>query len=78
MTDTAVPKLNLKQVLSGAQLPALPQSAIRLLELSQDASNGPTEFAVPIDQLTNVTYYLEVAVEDATAIGEGYTRLILQ
>jgi HD-like signal output (HDOD) protein len=39
----------LKQILSGAQLPALPQSAIRLLELSQDASNGPPEFAVPIE-----------------------------
>jgi HD-like signal output (HDOD) protein len=30
-------------------LPALPQSAIRLLELSQDPSNGPAEFAVPIE-----------------------------
>jgi HD-like signal output (HDOD) protein len=49
MTDSAVPKLDLKQVLSGAQLPALPQSAIRLLELSQDPDNGPAEFAVPIE-----------------------------
>ena len=31
------------------QLPALPQSAIRLLELSQDPANGPAEFAVPIE-----------------------------
>jgi HD-like signal output (HDOD) protein len=49
MTDAAVPKLDLKQVLSAAQLPALPQSAIRLLELSQDPNNGPAEFAVPIE-----------------------------
>jgi len=49
MTDKAVPRLDLKQILSGAQLPALPQSAIRLLELSQDPSNGPAEFAVPIE-----------------------------
>jgi len=49
MTDAAVPKLDLKQILSAAQLPALPQSAIRLLELSQDPNNGPAEFAVPIE-----------------------------
>jgi len=41
--------IDLKRVLAGAQLPALPQSAIRLLELSQDPANGPTEFAVPIE-----------------------------
>jgi len=41
--------LELKKILSIAQLPGLPQSAIRLLELSQDPSNGPAEFAVPIE-----------------------------
>ena len=41
--------VDLKRLLSGAQLPALPQSAIRLLELSQDPDNGPAEFAVPIE-----------------------------
>lgn len=40
---------SLKDLLQGAQLPALPQSAIRLLELSQDPNNGPTEFAAPIE-----------------------------
>lgn len=40
---------DLKKLLAGAQLPALPQSAIRLLELSQDPDNGPPEFAVPIE-----------------------------
>jgi HD-like signal output (HDOD) protein len=40
---------DLKRMLTGAQLPALPQSAIRLLELSQDANNGPSEFASPIE-----------------------------
>jgi len=39
----------LKKILSIAQLPGLPQSAIRLLELSQDPTNGPAEFAVPIE-----------------------------
>src|SRR5215216_4872985 len=42
-------KPTLKELLAGAQLPALPQSAIRLLELSQDPDNGPAEFAVPIE-----------------------------
>lgn len=40
---------DLKDLLRSAQLPALPQSAIRLLELSQDPNNGPAEFAIPIE-----------------------------
>ena len=40
---------NLDRLLENAQLPALPQSAIRLLELSQDAKNGPADFAKPIE-----------------------------
>jgi len=35
--------------LSGAQLPALPQSAIRVMELSKDPDNGPAEFSIPIE-----------------------------
>ncbi len=42
-------QISLEEVLASAQLPALPQTAIRLLELSQDASNGPAEFAKPIE-----------------------------
>jgi len=41
MPDVKRPTVDLKRILAGAQLPALPQSAIRLLELSQDARNGP-------------------------------------
>ncbi len=48
-TETQSPTIDLKKVLVGAQLPALPQSAIRLLELSQDPENGPVEFAIPIE-----------------------------
>jgi HD-like signal output (HDOD) protein len=40
---------NLQRILQGAQLPALPQSAIRLMELSRDQDNGPSEYAVPIE-----------------------------
>lgn len=45
--ETALQQL--QQILQGAQLPALPQSAIRLMELSRDPDNGPGEFAVPIE-----------------------------
>ena len=43
------PIADLERLLAGAQLPALPQSAIRLLELARDAENGPVEFAGPIE-----------------------------
>lgn len=45
----AIDALNLDEVLKGGQLPALPQSAINLLQLSKDPSIGPTQFAVPIE-----------------------------
>lgn len=40
---------DLAQLTSNVQLPALPQSAVRLLQLSQDPNNGPAEFATPIE-----------------------------
>jgi HD-like signal output (HDOD) protein len=40
---------SLEKVVAAAQLPALPQSAICLLELSQNPENGPGEFAAPIE-----------------------------
>ena len=55
MPTTQTPTVDLKKVLVGAQLPALPQSAIRLLELSQDPDNGPAEFAVPIESDPGLT-----------------------
>jgi len=41
--------VDLRKILNAAQLPALPQSAVRLLELSQDPENGPAEYAEPIE-----------------------------
>ena len=55
MPTTKTPTVDLKKVLVGAQLPALPQSAIRLLELSQDPENGPAEFAIPIESDPGLT-----------------------
>src|SRR6187431_1521120 len=47
--------ISLEKLLSGAQLPALPQSAIRLLELSQNPDNGAYQFAVPIESDPGLT-----------------------
>jgi HD-like signal output (HDOD) protein len=49
MKNSSEPKLELRKLISMAQLPGLPQSAIRLLQLSQNPTNGPAEFAVPIE-----------------------------
>ena len=49
MRGTSFPSVNLHKVLIAAQLPALPQSAIRLLQLSRDEANGPAEFAPLIE-----------------------------
>ena len=40
---------NLQRMLIATQLAALPQSAIRLLELSRDANSGPADYAAPIE-----------------------------
>jgi hypothetical protein len=40
---------DLNEVLANTQLPALPTSAMKLLELSQDPKNGPAEYAKPIE-----------------------------
>jgi HD-like signal output (HDOD) protein len=52
---TANTSFQLDKLLGRAQLPALPQSAIRLLELSQDPDNGPAEFAIPIESDPGLT-----------------------
>ncbi len=49
MKKAPVPKLELKKILPLAQLPGLPQSAVRLMQLSKDPANGPAECAVPIE-----------------------------
>ncbi|MCE9607386.1 MAG: HDOD domain-containing protein [Planctomycetia bacterium] len=44
-----VQPMDLDRLLQGQQLPALPQSAMRLLELSKNPDNGAGEYAVPIE-----------------------------
>jgi HD-like signal output (HDOD) protein len=49
MSKMQFPSVDLKKIISVDHLPAMPQSAISLLEISQDPSCGPGEFAVPIE-----------------------------
>lgn len=46
---TTAKRVDLDEILATVQLPALPQTAITLLQLSQDSDNGPAEFARPIE-----------------------------
>ena len=41
--------VDVNQLLKSASVPALPQSAVTLLRLSQDPDVGPAEFAVPVE-----------------------------
>jgi HD-like signal output (HDOD) protein len=40
---------DLREILRGCQISALPQSAIKLMEMAQDPENGPNEFARPLE-----------------------------
>ena len=46
-TDT--PALDLDEILTASQLPALPQSALRLLQICQDEEAWATELAATIE-----------------------------
>ncbi len=45
----------LAAALTSAQLPALPQSAVRILEIAKNPDNGPSEYAVPIESDPGLT-----------------------
>ncbi|MDZ7618324.1 MAG: HDOD domain-containing protein, partial [Patescibacteria group bacterium] len=49
MGNNGIPRFDLEQLLSASQLPAMPQSALRILEISRDTNAGPAELAVPIE-----------------------------
>lgn len=49
MSHQDFPSVDLERLLAVENLPAMPQSAVRLLDLSRDPSTGPIEFAVPIE-----------------------------
>ncbi len=45
----ATATVDIKRLIAAGQLPALPQSAITLLQLSKDPECGPAQFALPIE-----------------------------
>lgn len=50
MTRSASPPtIDLDRLVASGQLPALPQSAIRILEIAKNPENGPAEFSPAID-----------------------------
>ncbi len=49
MVNTEIPRVDLEALLSTSQLPAMPQSALRILEISRNADAGPAELAVPVE-----------------------------
>jgi HD-like signal output (HDOD) protein len=49
MTAASIPDTILKKLLVGPALPALPQSAVRILELLKDPDCGPDVLAVPLE-----------------------------
>jgi HD-like signal output (HDOD) protein len=49
MSKIEFPKVDLASLLNAKHLPAMSQTAIRLMELSNDPNNGPVEYAVPIE-----------------------------
>ncbi len=49
MSKLDFPKVDLASILNTKHLPAMSQTAIRLMELSHDPDKGPADYAVPIE-----------------------------
>ncbi|NQU21190.1 MAG: HDOD domain-containing protein [Candidatus Nealsonbacteria bacterium] len=49
MSKADFPSVKLDEILRIGQLPAMPQSALRLLDVSKDPSAGPSEYTLPIE-----------------------------
>jgi HD-like signal output (HDOD) protein len=49
MSKSEFPKIDLANILTAKHLPAMSQTAIRLMELSRDPNKGPADYAVPIE-----------------------------
>jgi HD-like signal output (HDOD) protein len=47
--SNSTPRPDLKETLAKMQLAALPQSAIRLMELARNPASGPADYAAPIE-----------------------------
>ena len=49
LSKSDFPKIELSNILTAKHLPAMSQTAIRLMEISNDPSKGPADYAVPIE-----------------------------
>ncbi|MDY0170491.1 MAG: HDOD domain-containing protein [Thermoguttaceae bacterium] len=49
MANAKKSRFDLEELLSASQLPAMPQSALQILEISRNADAGPAELAVPVE-----------------------------
>ena len=49
MSVVTAKTVDLNKLLVSAQLPAMPHSAIKIMELARNPENGPVEFTVPIE-----------------------------
>jgi HD-like signal output (HDOD) protein len=58
MGSPKFPSVDLDKLLSIGHLPAMPQLAIRIVELSQDPANGPAEFALVVESDPGLTVQL--------------------
>ena len=58
MGKASFPSIELEKLLSVGHLPAMPQIAIRIVELSRDPANGPAEFAIAIESDPGLTVQL--------------------
>ncbi len=58
MSKEDFPSVDLERLLAVEHLPAMPQIAIRIMELSRDPNNGPAEFAVVIEADPGLTVQL--------------------
>jgi len=55
VSEAGFPAVDLQKILSVEQLPGMPQTAVRLVEIARDESSGPAEFAVPIESDPGLT-----------------------
>jgi len=46
---TTTASIDLNKILTGSHLPALPQSAVQIMDLARNPNNGPAEFATTIE-----------------------------
>ena len=55
MSQKDFPSINLHEILNAGQLPAMPQTAVAILNVARDPTNGPAEYALVIESDPGLT-----------------------